>query len=132
DVRVVAATNADLKSALAEGRFREDLFYRLSVVTITVPPLRERGDDVRILAEYFLDFYSRNHKRKIKGFTQSALRALQTHPWPGNVRELENRVHRSVILAQDAYLRPEDLELGGDTPEPSRTLQAVRDDAQRQ
>jgi two-component system NtrC family response regulator len=103
------------------------------VVTIAVPPLRERGDDVRILAEYFLDFYSRHHKRKLKGFTQSALRALQTHAWPGNVRELENRVHRSVILAQDAYLRPEDLELGGEgPPAPQRTLQDVRDDAERQ
>ncbi len=132
DARVVAATNSDLKAGMAEGRFREDLFYRLSVVTIVVPPLREREDDVRILAEYFLDFYSRHHKRKIRGFTQSALRSLQSHPWPGNVRELENRVHRAVILAQDAYLRPEDLELGDLSPEPTRSLQNVRDDAERE
>jgi two-component system NtrC family response regulator len=109
DVRVVAATNQDLKAALASGRFREDLYYRLSVVTIAVPPLRERGEDIRILADYFLEFYTRHHQRRIKGFTQSAVRALMTHPWPGNVRELENRVQRAVILSNDAYLRPEEL-----------------------
>ncbi len=133
DARVVAATNKDLRAMRAAGRFREDLFYRLSVVSIVVPPLRERGDDLRLLAEYFLEFYGRQHKRRIKGFTQAALRALQQHDWPGNVRELENRIQRAVILAQDAYLRPEDLELEGgpgaraDLP----TLQAARDDAER-
>jgi len=131
DVRVVAATNHDLKSAMAAGTFREDLFYRLSVVTVQVPPLRERGDDTRLLAEYFLEFYSRHHKRRIKGFTQSGLRAIQAHPWPGNVRELENRVQRAVILAQDAYLRPEDLELGEGAAETPRTLQDARDTAER-
>jgi two-component system NtrC family response regulator len=131
DVRVVAATNHDLKAALASGRFREDLFYRLSVVTIRVPPLRERGEDVRILADYFLDFYARHHKRRLKGFTQSALRAIQRHDWPGNVRELENRVQRAVILAPDAYLRPDDLELSETTVESPQTLQDARDDAER-
>jgi two-component system NtrC family response regulator len=131
DVRVVAATNRDLKAAIAAGSFREDLFYRLSVVSIQIPPLRGRGDDSRILAEYFLDYYARHHKRRLKGFTQSALRAIQGHPWPGNVRELENRVQRGVILARDAYLRPEDLELGEVRSEGIRTLQAARDDAER-
>ncbi len=133
DARVVAATNRDLKTMLADGRFREDLYYRLGVVTITVPPVRERGDDLRLLAEYFLDFYGRHHKRKLKGFTQAALRALQAHAWPGNVRELENRIQRAVILAQDAYLRPEDLDLApADETGPGRTLQQARDDAERQ
>jgi two-component system NtrC family response regulator len=131
DVRVVAATNRDLKAAIAGGSFREDLFYRLSVVSIQIPPLRDRGEDARILAEYFLDFYSRHHKRRLKGFTQSALRAIQTHPWPGNVRELENRIQRGVILARDAYLRPEDLELAEIRPETIPTLQAARDEAER-
>jgi len=131
DVRVVAATNRDLKAAMASGRFREDLFYRLSVVNIQAPPLRERGDDLRILAEYFLEFYARLHKRRLKGFTQSALRAIQLHPWPGNVRELENRVQRAVILTQDAYLRPEDLELGPAVSGSRRTLQDARDEAER-
>ena len=131
DVRVVAATNHDLKASMATGRFREDLFYRLSVVTIQVPPLRDRGEDVRLLAEYFLDFYSRHHKRRIKGFTQSALRAIQGHAWPGNVRELENRVQRAVILSSDAYIRPDDLELAEPTVPSTRSLQDVRDDAER-
>ncbi len=131
DVRVLAATNQDLKVGMATGRFREDLFYRLSVVTIQVPPLRERGDDVRILADYFLEFYARHHKRRLKGFTRSALRALQTHAWPGNVRELENRVQRAVILTQGAYLRAEDLELAESRPDMPRTLQGARDQAER-
>jgi two-component system NtrC family response regulator len=133
DARVVAATNRDLVAMRASGRFREDLYYRLSVVTIAVPPLRDRGDDLRLLAEYFLEFYGRQHKRKLKGFTQAGLRALQQHAWPGNVRELENRVQRAVILAPDAYLRPEDLELDatGGSPEVLPTLQAARDEAER-
>jgi two-component system NtrC family response regulator len=132
DARVVAATNRDLKSAMVSGAFREDLFYRLSVLTIQVPPLRDRGDDVRMLAEYFLEFYARHHKRRIKGFTRSALRAILAHAWPGNVRELENRVHRGVIMARDAYLRPEDLELAEPQGEvPPRTLQDARDEAER-
>jgi two-component system NtrC family response regulator len=131
DARVVAATNQDLKSGIAAGRFREDLFYRLSVVNIVVPPLRERGDDLRLLAEYFLEFFARRHKRRIRGYTQAALRALQAHAWPGNVRELENRVQRAVILAQDAYVRPQDLELEAAREEGPRSLQEARDEAER-
>ncbi|HVP15086.1 MAG TPA: PEP-CTERM-box response regulator transcription factor [Terriglobales bacterium] len=131
DARVVAATNRDLKTAIAEGRFREDLFYRLSVVNIQVPPLRERGDDLRLLADYFLAFYAKHHKRRIRGFTQAALRAIQAHAWPGNVRELENRVQRAVILAQDAYVRPSDLELEPAREETPRSLQDARDEAER-
>jgi hypothetical protein len=96
-----------------------------------VPPLRARGDDIRMLAEYFLEFYARHFKRKLKGFTQSALRAIQAHPWPGNVREMENRVQRAVILARDSYLRPEDLELEEPTAESPRTLQDAREDAEK-
>jgi two-component system NtrC family response regulator len=131
DARVIAATNRDLKRAMTEGRFREDLYYRLCVVTVSVPPLRERGDDLRLLAEYFLDFYSKHHRRRIKGFTQAALRAIQAHAWPGNVRELENRVQRAVILCQDPYLRPEDMELAEGKAPPPRSLQDARDAAER-
>ena len=133
DARVVAATNRDLKAMIADGRFREDLYYRLGVIVIQVPPLRERGDDLRLLAEYFLEFYGREHKRRIKGFTQAALRAIMAHAWPGNVRELENRMQRAVIMSQDAYLRPEDLELEsvGGSSEPLPTLQSARDEAER-
>jgi two-component system NtrC family response regulator len=131
DARLVAASNQDLRAGITAGRFREDLFYRLSVVTIAVPPLRDRGEDVRILAEYFLDFYAKHHRRRLRGFTQSALRAIQAHAWPGNVRELENRVQRAVILAQDASIRAEDLELAeAGAPKP-RTLQDARDVAER-
>ena len=132
DVRVVAATNRDLQVAMATGRFREDLFYRLSVVTIQAPPLRDRGDDLRLLAEYFFDFYTRHYKRRLKGFTQSALRAIQTHLWPGNVRELENRLQRAVILAQDTYLRPEDLELAERQEPRPRSLNEAREQAERE
>ena len=132
DARVVAATNRDLQALIAQGRFREDLYYRLSVLTIQMPALRERGDDTGLLAEYFLEYYARHHKRRLKGFTQSARRAIQAHPWPGNVRELENRVQRGVILARDAYLRPEDLELGEAPAEGPRTLQEARDRAERE
>ena len=132
DARVVAATNRDLKAAIAAGAFREDLYYRLSVLTIQTPALRERDDDIRMLADYFLEFYSRHHKRRLKGFTQAAQRAILTHPWPGNVRELENRVQRAVIMARDTTLRPEDLELEAPRSEPARTLQGARDEAERQ
>jgi two-component system, NtrC family, response regulator len=131
DVRGGAATNRDLQAAIAAGGFREDVFYRLSVVTVNVPPLRARGDDIRMLAEYFLEFYARHFKRKLKGFTQSALRAIQAHAWPGNVRELENRVQRAVILARDTYLRPEDLELEEPKEDSPRTLQDAREDAEK-
>ena len=133
DARVVAATNRDVKAMITDGRFREDLYFRLGVITIQVPALRERGDDLRLLAEYFLEFYGRQHKRRLRGFTQAALRAIMAHPWPGNVRELENRVQRAVILAQDSYLRPEDLELqsAGGSAEPLPTLQSARDEAER-
>jgi two-component system, NtrC family, response regulator len=133
DARVVAATNRNLKVMMDEGRFREDLYFRLGVIVIMVPALRERGDDLRLLAEYFLEFYGRQYKRRLRGFTQAALRAILAYPWPGNVRELENKVQRAVILAQDAYLRPEDLELesAGGGAEPLPTLQAARDEAER-
>jgi len=131
DARVVAATNQDLQAGLRSGKFREDLYYRLSVVNIVVPPLRDRGDDLRLLAEYFLEYYARHYKRRIRGFTQSALRAIQAHAWPGNVRELENRVQRAVILTQDAYLHPEDLELGEGEAAQARTLQDARETAEQ-
>jgi len=133
DARVVAATNRDLPALIAAGRFREDLYYRVSVVRVQVPALRERGDDLRLLAEYFLEFYGRHHKRRLRGFTQAALRSMAAHPWPGNVRELENRVQRAVILANDSYLRPEDLELesAGGSSEPLPTLQIARDEAEQ-
>ena len=111
DARVLAATNRDLKQVINEGRFREDLYYRLGVITIPLPPLRERKGDIPLLANALLKKYSNENKRKIKGFTTEALHTLVTHAWPGNVRELENRVKRAVVMAEGAKVTPSDLEL---------------------
>jgi len=111
DTRIVAATNADLQQAMADGRLREDLFYRLGVVVIALPPLRERSEDILLLAQALLNRYTAESARHITGFTRQAVTALQTHGWPGNVRELENRIKRAVIMAQSARLTPADLDL---------------------
>ena len=111
NVRVMAATNRDLKERMSEGRFREDLYYRLGVVTIALPPLREREGDILLLATSLLHRYSAENKKKITGFTPQAIRALEAHHWPGNVRELENRIKRAVIMAEGSKITPEDLEL---------------------
>lgn len=111
DVRVIAATNVDLKKATAEGRFREDLYYRLAVLELSLPPLRERQGDIELLAAAFLQRYIEQYQKKLNGFTQQALRALATHQWPGNIRELENRLKRAVIIAEGAKVAAQDLEL---------------------
>ncbi len=111
DTRVLAATNTDLHRAMSENRFREDLYYRLGVVMITVPPLREREGDISFLSQAFMRKYAAENKRKITGLTKQAVRALEAHSWPGNVRELENRMKRAVIMAQGARLTVEDLQL---------------------
>jgi two-component system NtrC family response regulator len=111
DVRIMAATNRDLKEGIKGGRFREDLYYRLGVVTIALPPLREREGDIMLLATSLLHRYSTENKKKISGFTPQAIRALETYHWPGNVRELENRIKRGVIMAEGSRITPQDLEL---------------------
>ncbi len=111
DVRVVAATNADLAKGMAEGRFREDLYYRLAVVKLTLPPLRERGADVRLLAQAFLRRFAVQFGKTGLSFDAEALRALDRYRWPGNVRELENRVKRAAIMGGAKRLTAEDLEL---------------------
>lgn len=111
DTRVIAATNADLKSALATGAFREDLYYRLAVVEIQIPPLREREGDVLLLARVLLKRYGGQLDKGGLTFDDRAQRAIQAHRWPGNVRELENRVKRAVIMAEGGAIRATDLEL---------------------
>ncbi len=119
DVRVVAATHRDLRKAVAEGRFREDLFYRLAVIEIGVPPLRDRPEDILPLAEHFLKQANLRADRPIKGFSGAAMKRLEAYAWPGNVRELENAVERAVALALDAYITPDDLPPTlGDAPAP--------------
>ena len=111
DARVIAATNMDLKRAMREGKFREDLYYRLGVVVIQIPPLRDRGEDVLVLAKSLLDRYSGETGKKIAGFERAAIEAIKSYGWPGNVRELENRIKRAVIMAESKRMTPADLEL---------------------
>ena len=111
DVRVIAASNIDLKEATRTRAFREDLFYRLNVVPLSVPPLRERKEDIGILADHFIKKYSREFKKDVRGISRGALPALQAYDWPGNVRELENVIERSVALATRPVIQAEDLPL---------------------
>ncbi len=111
DARIVAATNRDLKAAMGTGQFREDLYYRLGVVVITLPPLRERKEDIPLLANAFLHRAAAEHKKRVSGFTHAAMSVLVNHSWPGNIRELENRVKRAVIMAEGTKVTPEDLEM---------------------
>jgi len=98
DVRIIAATNADLAKLMADSKFREDLFYRLNVITITLPPLRRRREDIPLLTQHFLEKYAEENKRKVKEITPDTMRVLMDHGWPGNVRELENTIERAVVL----------------------------------
>ena len=109
DVRIVAASNQDLAALVKEKRFREDLFYRLNVITITAPPLRDRREDVAVLAQHFLRIYSAKNNRSLVGFSEDALRSFESYPWPGNVRELENVVERAVVLARGQTVEVGDL-----------------------
>lgn len=109
DVRLIAATNKDLEEQVAKGEFREDLFYRLNVVTITVPPLRERREDIPLLMRKFLDEFNKENGRNIEGFTPDCVQALVAHDWPGNIRELRNAIERMVVLARGDRLTVRDL-----------------------
>lgn len=109
DVRVIASTNRDLKKMAEEGRFRHDLYYRLNVVSIEIPPLRKRKEDIPSLALYFLELFSKKNKRDIKGFSPDAMDAMIRYDWEGNVRELMNCVERGVVLARSDYIGTEDL-----------------------
>jgi two-component system response regulator AtoC len=121
DVRIISATNADLSQAVSDKSFREDLFYRLNVIPIHVPPLRERGDDLLILTTHFISKYNKEFKKKLKGFSKDALDAMKRYAWPGNVRELENLIERLVVLGKDGLVGLEKLPreisgIGGKVP----------------
>jgi Nif-specific regulatory protein len=111
DVRVIAATNRDLEKAVAEKTFRPDLYFRLRVVEVYVPPLRKRPEDILELANYFLDRYNSETGRRVRGFTPEAKHRMQQYRWPGNVRELKNVIERAVVLARTEFIEPEDLNL---------------------
>ncbi len=109
DARVIAATHHDLQRAVQEGRFREDLYYRLNVIEVCLPPLRERLEDIPLLARHFADRISREIGKEISGLTEGAMRVLLDHPWPGNVRELENAIERAIVTCRTGAITEEDL-----------------------
>ncbi|GAA0789385.1 sigma-54 dependent transcriptional regulator [Marinobacterium sediminicola] len=138
DTRVIAATNIDLEKAVKEGRFREDLFYRLSVLNIKVPPLRDRGEDKELLARFFFNKFASDQKGQLKGFTQEAIDAINRHAWPGNVREMINRVRRGMIMSDNQMITPQDLNLESSmllpqaaSQEALKTLEEARAEAER-
>jgi len=131
DIRVIAATNRDVLEAIREGTFREDLYYRLNVVSLHLPPLKERGDDIVVLARYFLQTFTKELDSKVRGFTPTAIGAMKRYAWPGNVRELENRVKKAVVLADRSLISAEDLELHPEILEPVMPLQQAKDEFQK-
>jgi two-component system, NtrC family, response regulator len=133
DTRLIAATNVDLKQAVAEGKFREDLYFRLAVVVIKLPPLRERADDVTLLAREFLHKYATQNGKTNLTFTPEALRAINCYFWPGNVRELQNRVKRAVIMADGKRITENDLELSSSSNlAGAATLKEARESVERE
>jgi len=117
NVRVLAASNRDLKAAIAAGTFREDLYYRLSVVTLELPPLRERREDIPLLAEHFTRLYAPSLNAAVHGVGAGAVARLLSHPWPGNIRELENAIKRALVVARGDRIEEVDIQLGGESPE---------------
>jgi len=133
DVRIICATHKDLQKLIADDAFREDLYYRISEVTITIPPLRERDGDVALIAKAFLNNCNQQHGKSIKGFTSDAITTLEAYSWPGNVRELENKVKRAAIMAEANQITSEDLELvAGESLEPENlNLRQAREEVDK-
>lgn len=130
DVRIIAVSNTDLESQVRQGDFREDLFYRLNVVPLKVPPLRDRPEDIMALAKVYLGMYSKEIDRSIRGYTDDALDAMMTYVWPGNIREMQNRIRRAVIVAPNGHLTSDDLGLHTSETEGLTSLQKAREDAE--
>ena len=131
DIRVIAASNRDLEEEVKKGNFRKDLFYRLSVATIYLPPLRERPEDIEVLAEHYLDQLNRIYRRKFIGFTKSGIEAMLHHTWPGNIRELIHRTERAVIMGTGQYLDEVDLALESSRLKEPKTLKELRHSVER-
>jgi DNA-binding NtrC family response regulator len=128
---VVAATNKILEEEVKKNTFREDLYYRLNVVTLKLPPLRERGEDVIVLGRFFLQKYSKEFGSKVKGFTPAATVAMKKYSWPGNIRELENRLKKAVVLADKPLLGADDLDLKPENLEPIMPLLQAKEEFQK-
>jgi len=131
DIRVLAATHRNLEEAIKSGQFREDLYYRLNVVNLHLPPLRDRGDDLAVLAKFLLDKYTKEFGSKVKGFTPNALIAINKYDWPGNVRQMENRIKKAIVLCDKTLIGPEDLDLSPEAISPILTLTQAREEFQR-
>jgi DNA-binding NtrC family response regulator len=131
NVRVLSATNADLASEIAAGRFREDLLYRLNTVVIHLPPLRDRREDIWPLAEHYLARYRERYRRHLEGFDRSARHALETHLWPGNVRELGHAIERAVLMASDRLITAADLGLQGAVAAPASAEEMTLEQAEK-
>jgi transcriptional regulator with GAF, ATPase, and Fis domain len=131
DIRIVAATNRTLEDMIKTGEFREDLYYRLNVVNLWLPPLRERGDDVFIIAKALLSKYADEIGSPVRGFSPQALAAIRKASWPGNIRQLENRIKKALVLCEKTLLGPEDLDLGADAESPIVPLEKAKEDFQR-
>jgi two-component system NtrC family response regulator len=132
DVRVVCATHRDLKELIRAGGFREDLYFRISEIVINIPALRERTGDRLLLARSFLEKYAGENGRRFRGFNEQACECIEAYGWPGNVREMENRIKRSVVMAEGNVITAQDLGLQDDTNGAlSLSLRAVREDAER-
>ncbi|MEW5848748.1 MAG: sigma 54-interacting transcriptional regulator [Myxococcota bacterium] len=131
DIRIIAATNRRLDEEIKAGRFREDLYYRLNVVQLHLPPLRERGDDLIVIAKYLLQKYAKETGSKVKGFSTECIAAMRKSAWPGNIRQLENRIKRAVVLAEKSTLTPEDMDLRPEDMQPLLALQDAKDQFER-
>jgi transcriptional regulator with GAF, ATPase, and Fis domain len=131
DIRILAATNRELEKEIAAGRFREDLYYRLNVVNVELPPLRARGEDVLVIARYLLSRYSREYDSKVKGLSPNAAVAIRKHNWPGNIRELENRIKKAIVLCESTVIGPDDLGLTPDVLPQILTLAEAKEKFQR-
>jgi transcriptional regulator with PAS, ATPase and Fis domain len=125
DLRVVAATNKNLREAVKEGAFRQDLYFRLNVIQIIIPPLRERTEDIVPLTAFFIEHYNRKFKRNIEGVTEGAAKLLLTHDWPGNVRELRNAIERAMILEESSLITPASLPIAIVRPDSATPAAAI-------
>ncbi|MCY1227221.1 Transcriptional regulatory protein ZraR [compost metagenome] len=132
NLRIISATHVDLVAAQGDGRFRSDLFHRLCVLTLGIPPLRERGEDILQLANAVLAEHGHEAHRRIRGFSACATQAMMQYAWPGNVRELINRVRRAIVMTDNRKITAEDLQLHGGAELPRKTLDAIREEAERE
>ena len=131
DIRIVAATNRDLEQMVKEGTFREDLYYRLNVVNLWLPPLRDRGDDVLIIAKVLLSKYAEEFQSPVRGFNPAAIQAIKKYTWPGNIRQLQNLIKKALVLCENKLLGPDDLDLGASAESGIMPLEKAKEDFQR-